>query len=64
MVSLNQVPRPFIVGVVVERNLAAAVRAVDSAFQTGADAVELNVASLTDATSVDKTFFSRWRRPV
>lgn len=64
MVSLTQLRRPFVVGVVVERDYAAAARAAGAAFRTGADAVELNLASLRAAGELDRSFFSRWRHPV
>ena len=64
MVNLTQLPRPFVVGVVVERDAAAAARAADAAFRTGADAVELNLASLRNDAGLDRRFFSRWGRPV
>ncbi|MSU46640.1 MAG: type I 3-dehydroquinate dehydratase [Lacunisphaera sp.] len=64
MVSLAQLPRPFVVGVVVERDSAAAARVAAAAFRTGADAVELNLASLRDNACLDRRFFTRWRRPL
>src|SRR6187401_2484912 len=64
MVSLTKLPRPFVVGVVVERNASAATRAAAAAFRTGADTVELNLASLRDDAGLDRRFFSRFQRPV
>lgn len=64
MVSLTQLPRPFVVGVVVERGAAAAARVAAAAFRTGADAVELNLASLSDDARLDRRFFSRLSGPV
>jgi hypothetical protein len=64
MVSLTQLRPPFVVGVVVERDLAAAARAAGAAFRTGADAVELNLASLRNTTGLNRAFFSQWNRPV
>lgn len=62
MVSLQNLPRPFVVGVVVERTAAAATRSAESAFQDGADAIELNLASLRDAPGPE--FFRRAHGPV
>jgi hypothetical protein len=64
MVSLTQLAPPFVVGVVVEREVTAAARAADAAFRTGADAVELNLASLRETAGLEARIFSRSRRPV
>jgi hypothetical protein len=64
MVRLAQLPRPFVVGVVVERDPIAAARVTGAAFRTGADAVELNLASLRADALVDARLFARWRKPV
>src|SRR5262245_37513535 len=64
MVSLTKLPRPFVVGVVVERTSTAAARAAAAAFRTGADTVELNLASLRDDAGLDRTFFCRFRQPI
>ncbi len=56
MVTLARIPRPFVVGVVVERTAAAARRAAIAAFREGAAAVELNLASLTDGALPAKYF--------
>ena len=64
MVRLAQIPRPFVVGVVVERNAAAARRAAAAAFRDGAAAAELNLASLPDAEQPTRTLFAALRGPV
>lgn len=64
MVRLTQLPRPFVVGVVVERDARAAARVAAAAFRTGADAVELNLAALRDDAALDRRFFSGLRGPV
>ncbi len=64
MVSLRKLPRPFVVGVVVERTRAAAARVAAAAFRDGADAVELNLASLADVAGLDGDFFQGSRKPV
>ena len=64
MVSLRQLRRPFVVGVVVERTRAAAARVAAAAFRDGADAVELNLASLAGIAGLDRSFFARLRQPV
>ena len=64
MVTLTHLRRPFVVGVVVERDSVAAAHAAGAAFQTGADAVELNLASLRDPKGLNRAFFTQWNRPV
>lgn len=64
MVNLTQLPRPFVVGVVVERDAPAAARVAAAAFRAGADAVELNLASLRDDPALHRGFFSGLRGPV
>lgn len=64
MVRLADVPRPFVVGVVVERTTAAARRAARAAFRTGAGAVELNLASLGEDARLPRGFFSGLHGPV
>ena len=64
MVSLDRVPRPFVVAVVVERTMAAAARATAASLRDGADAVELNLASLGRADQPRRAFFGRVARPV
>jgi 3-dehydroquinate dehydratase len=64
MVRLVQLPRPFGVGVVVERRAAAARRAVAAAFRDGAGAVELNLAALADRELPAREFFRGLPGPV
>ncbi|MDB6170262.1 MAG: type 3-dehydroquinate dehydratase [Verrucomicrobia bacterium] len=64
MVSLTQLKRPFVVGVVAERDAGAARRAASAAFREGADAVELNLASLDDDDLPGRAFFARLPGPV
>ena len=64
MVRLVQVPRPFVVGVVVERDTAAARRATVASFRDGAGAVELNLASLAHDAVVARGFFAGLLGPI
>jgi hypothetical protein len=64
MVRLADVPRPFVVGVVVERDAAAARRAALAAFRDGAGAVELNLASLVKDERLPRRFFAGLPGPV
>lgn len=64
MVRLVDVPRPFVVGVVVERHTAAARRALAAAFRDGAGAAELNIASLARGALLTRGFFHGLRGPV
>jgi len=64
MVKLSQLDRPFVVGVVVERDTAAAGRAAARAFRDGADAVELNTAGLPVADLPGRAFYARLHGPV
>jgi len=64
MVSLTELPRPFVIGVVVERGTAAAARAAARAFRDGADAVELNLACLPIADLPGRAFYAGLRGPV
>ncbi|MBS0664397.1 MAG: type I 3-dehydroquinate dehydratase [Verrucomicrobia bacterium] len=62
--KLSNLPRPFVVGVVVERGEAASRRAAAAAFRDGAAAVELNLASLPDDAQPGRVFFARLPGPV
>ncbi len=64
MVNLTELPRPFVIAVVVERGTAAATRAASRAFRDGADAVELNLASLPAAGLPGRAFYACLRGPV
>lgn len=64
MVRLADVPRPFVVGVVVERDAAAARRAALASFRDGAGAVELNLASLSEPAHLARGFFAGLPGPV
>jgi 3-dehydroquinate dehydratase len=57
MVRLVDVPRPFVVGVVVERDIAAARRALVASFRDGAGVAELNLASLAENQFPTRKFF-------
>ena len=58
-----QLRRPFVVGVVVEKNARAAERAAKSAFADGADVIELNLSPLRPVPELDRGFFSRLGGP-
>jgi hypothetical protein len=64
MVRLVDLPRPFVVGVVVERTPAAARRASLAAFREGAGAVELNLAALPEPGRLARSFFAGLPGPV
>ena len=64
MVSLTELPRPFVIGVVVERETSAAARATARAFRDGADAVELNLASLPATALPGRAFYDGLPGPV
>ena len=63
MVSLLALTHPFVVGVVVERNVKAASRAASAAFRAGAHSIELNLASISNQTSINGKFFNHLRLP-
>lgn len=64
MVSLLKLRRPFVVGVVVEPTVARSREISASAFREGADAVELNLASLRSGEAPRRGFFAGLRHPV
>jgi len=64
MVRLTKLSRPFVVAVAVERTVAAAARTVAASFRDGADAVELNLASLPETDQPESSFFRKYRGPI
>lgn len=63
VVRLSRLRRPFVVSVVVETSMTAARRASSAAFAAGADAIELNLASLRGGMP-DPRFFRETPGPV